>query len=57
VYRYIFQPERDGTRVNLVCEIRAGGLKKLMLPLVASILKKEDGDHLQRLKMALENGS
>jgi uncharacterized protein YndB with AHSA1/START domain len=57
VYRYIFQPERDGTRVNLVCEIRAGGLKKLMLPLVASILKKEDGDHLQRLKMALEDGS
>jgi uncharacterized protein YndB with AHSA1/START domain len=54
VYRYSFQPERDGTRIDLVCEIKAKGLKKLMLPLVASILKKEDGDHLQRVKKALE---
>lgn len=54
VYSYTFHPEADGTRVDLVCEVKAGGLKKLMLPLVASILKKEDGDHLQRLKRALE---
>ena len=54
VYRYNFHPEADGTHVDLVCEVKAGGLKKLMLPLVASILKKEDGDHLQRLKKALE---
>lgn len=54
VYHYIFQPEKDGTRVNLVCEIKANGIKKLMVPLVASILKKEDGDHLQRLKRAME---
>ena len=54
VYQYIFQPEANGTRVDLVCEVKAGGVKKLMLPLVASILKKEDGDHLQRLKKALE---
>jgi uncharacterized protein YndB with AHSA1/START domain len=55
VYRYTFHPEADGTRVDLHCEVKAGGLKKLMLPLVASILKKEDGDHLQRLKKALED--
>ena len=55
VYRYTFHPEADGTRVDLVCEVKAGGLKKLMLPLVVSILKKEDGDHLQRLKKALED--
>ena len=55
VYRYTFHPEADGTRVDLVCEVEAGGLKKLMLPLVVSILKKEDGDHLQRLKKALED--
>jgi len=54
VYRYTFHPEADGTRVDLVCEVKAGGLKKLMLPMVVSILKKEDGDHLQRLKKALE---
>ena len=54
VYRYNFQPERDGTRIDLVCELKAKGIKKLMLPLVATILKKEDGDHLQRVKKVLE---
>jgi carbon monoxide dehydrogenase subunit G len=54
VYRYTFHPEADGTRVDLACEVKASGFKKLMLPLVASILRKEDGDHLQRLKQALE---
>ena len=54
VYRYTFHPEADGTRVDLVCEVKASGLKKLVLPMVASILKKEDGDHLQRLKRVLE---
>ena len=55
IYRYNFQPESNGTRVDLVCEVQAGGFKKLMLPLVVSILKKEDGDHLQRLKKAIES--
>ena len=54
VYRYAFHPEAGGTRVDLVCEVKAGGLKKLMLPMVASILKKEDGDQLQRLKKVLD---
>ena len=54
IYHYSFTPEKDGTRVGLVCEIKANGVKKLMLPLVVSILKKEDGDHLQRLKQAME---
>jgi len=54
VYRYNFQPERDGTRIDLVCEVKAKGINKLMLPLVVSILKKEDGDHLQRVKKVLE---
>ena len=53
-YRYNFQPEKNGTRIDLVCEVKAKGLKKLMLPLVAAILKKEDGDHLQRVKKILE---
>jgi hypothetical protein len=56
VYRYTFLPEQSGTRLNLVCEVKAGGLKSLMLPLVVSILKKEDGDHLQRVKKSMENG-
>ena len=54
VYRYTFHPEANGTRVDLVCEVKASGLKKLVLPMVASILKKEDGDHLQKVKEVLE---
>lgn len=54
IYRYTFKQENGGTRIDLVCELSASGLKKLMLPMVASILKKEDGDHLQRLKQAME---
>jgi len=54
VYRYAFHPESTGTRVDLVCEVTASGAKKLMLPMVAAVLKQEDGDHLQRVKMALE---
>ena len=54
VYRYEFQPEANGTRVELVCEVRASGARKLMIPLVVAVLKKEDGDHLQRLKNVLE---
>lgn len=56
VYTYRFQPERDGTRVTLECVVSAGGLKKLMAPIVAAVLKKEDGDHLARLKTAVEAG-
>lgn len=54
VYRYKLHPEGDGTRIDLVCQIKAAGIRKLMLPLVASFLKKEDGAHLQRLKQVLE---
>lgn len=55
-YDYRLSAERDGTRVNLAAEVRAGGLKKAMVPVVVAILKKEDGDHLPRLKAALEKG-
>jgi hypothetical protein len=55
VYRYTFKPENNGTHVDLVCELKASGFKKLMLPIVASILKKEDGNHLERLKQVMEN--
>jgi uncharacterized protein YndB with AHSA1/START domain len=54
IYRYRFHPERGGTRVDLVCEVRGSGVKKLLIPVVVSVLKKEDGDHLERLKQAME---
>lgn len=53
-YHYRLSPEGDGTRLTWVCELEAGGLRRMMLPMVAAIMKKEDGDHLQRLKTYLE---
>jgi len=53
-YRYDVTPEGSGTRLNWVCELEAGGLRKMMLPMVAAIMKKEDGEHLRKLKAYLE---
>ncbi|MCA9968779.1 MAG: SRPBCC family protein [Anaerolineales bacterium] len=53
-YRYALRPENDGTRVQLHADVSSGGLKKLMLPLVAAVMKREDGDHLRKLKTAVE---
>jgi hypothetical protein len=54
-YHYTFQPERTGTRITLICETQGQGFKKLIAPLFARILKKEDSNHLQNLKAAIEN--
>jgi len=55
-YHYHLSPEGGGTRLKWTCELEASGLRKMMLPMVAGIMKKEDGDHLQRLKTYLEAG-
>ena len=55
-YHYHLSPEGGGTRLTWICELEASGLRKMMLPMVAAIMKKEDGDHLQRLKTYLEAG-
>jgi carbon monoxide dehydrogenase subunit G len=54
VYQYHLFPVDDGTRLTWACELEAGGLRKMMLPMVAAIMKKEDGNHLQHLKSYLE---
>lgn len=54
-YHYHLSAEAGGTRIRWVCELEAGGLRKMMLPMVAGIMKKEDGDHLQKLKAHLES--
>jgi carbon monoxide dehydrogenase subunit G len=53
-YHYFFTAEGDGTNVRWVCELEASGLRKMMLPMVAGIMKKEDGHHLQKIKAVLE---
>ena len=57
LYRYDLSPEGSGTRLTWVCELEAGGLRKMMLPMVAAIMKKEDGAHLQSLKKYLEGSA
>ncbi len=54
-YRYRLHPEGAGTRIEWTCELEASGLRRMMLPLVAAISKKEDGDHLVRLKAYIES--
>ena len=54
LYTYSLKPENDGTQIRLDCDISSGGLKMMMLPLVASIMKREDGEHLTQLKTFVE---
>ena len=53
-YIYTLEAEKGGTRILWEAELSASGLKKMMVPMVASILKKEDREHLQMLKAAVE---
>lgn len=53
-YQYLLSAERNGTRIDLTCAVTATGLKKVTLPLVAAIMKREDGNHLRQLKAAVE---
>ena len=53
-YHYELRPENNGTRVDLKADVTSGILMKLMLPMVAKQLQKQDGDHLQTLKAAVE---
>ncbi len=55
IYHYHLTAGGDGTIVDWACDLEAGGLRRMMLPLVAAIMKKEDGDHLHRLKNYLES--
>ena len=54
-YRYALRPERNGTYIQLKAEVQSNGLKKLMVPIVAGIMRREDGDHLLQLKQYVES--
>lgn len=54
-YHYSFHPQENGTVVNFEGFIRTKGFKNALLkPIVTAIIKKEDGDHLDRLKEFIE---
>ena len=54
IYHYRLIPDNGGTTVEWTCELEASGLRKMMLPMVAAIMKKEDGDHLKLLRAYIE---
>jgi carbon monoxide dehydrogenase subunit G len=54
-YHYQLVPVESGTRLTWTCELEASGLRRMMLPMVAAIMKKEDGSHLRQLKSYLES--
>lgn len=54
-YQYLFLSEENGTTVDFKGSIRSKGLKNLLIkPFFEKILKKEDENHLQRLKEYIE---
>jgi carbon monoxide dehydrogenase subunit G len=53
-YTYGLQEQDGGTQVDLRCAVTTQGVKRFLLPIVAGIMKREDGDHLRQLKAALE---
>jgi len=54
-YHYSFHPKEHGTVVNFEGIIQTKGFKNFMLkPIVTAFIKKEDGDHLEKLKEFIE---
>lgn len=55
-YHYQLSEGNNGTIVKFQCELKTSGLiMTLTKPLIAKILKKEDGDHLTYVRRALES--
>ena len=55
VYEYHFQAQEGGTTVNFTGTIRSKGLKNTLIkPFFEKILKKEEENHLVRLKEYIE---
>ena len=56
-YLYEFEDRDGGTRVHLTATVETRGLMKLMTRFVVKSMEKLDGDHLDRLKTALESAA
>jgi hypothetical protein len=52
-YAFAYRRENDGTRIDLACTVHGSGLKTMMAPVVAAVMKREDGDLLARIRDAL----
>lgn len=52
-FEYRLTPERGGTRVDMACEVAASGALRLFTPLIAALVEREEGEHLERLAQLL----
>ena len=56
VYHYRLSAENEGTRLDLEAVVTSKTFfRKLLVPVVVGIMKKQDGDHLERVKVVVEN--
>ncbi|MFD1019791.1 SRPBCC family protein [Thalassobacillus hwangdonensis] len=56
IYHYQFSDSGEGTRVEFNGELKTKGLKNLLMkPLMTAVIKKEDSDHLEKLKKYIED--
>ena len=54
-YTYTLRPEDGATRVRLVADVRAAaGWRRLSALLLSAVLKRQDKEHLAKLKAAVE---
>ena len=53
-YEYTFEVEEEGTKVVLACTVAGRGLSKLMAPIVALAMRRQDKGQLKALKEVLE---
>ncbi|KGP91003.1 hypothetical protein N780_17135 [Pontibacillus chungwhensis BH030062] len=57
IYRYSFHEEENQTRLELECELKTSALKmKMIKPIFKRTLQREDKEHLELIKKALEEG-
>ncbi|MGM8214865.1 SRPBCC family protein [Bacillaceae bacterium W0354] len=56
-YKYTFSFVQNGTKVGFVGQIKTKGIKNFFYrPLIEKIMKREDGDHLEKIKRYIEKG-
>ena len=54
-YFYSFTQGEEGTKVSFIGKVRTKGIKNFMYkPLIEKIIKREDGDHLEKMKQYIE---
>ena len=51
---YLFEAVPDGTKITLVPQPKFSGLFKLMEPMMAGYVRKQNQEHLKKLKSVLE---